>query len=801
MTEPLSKAYYDILDPSLLSWDFVSKYVSKEPPFGPIGQIVYTRTYSRFIDQLKRREYWWETCLRVVEATMKLDTKTARASMVMEAERLFDYMFNLKVFTAGRTLWVAGTETSATANLNCSFRTIDDFDSFSEIMFLLMCGTGTGFSVENKYISQLPEVKLSPTKVVFSPYNPLPKPERDKFTYLGDGLTTHIDCFKPHFYKDFQSYIESYIYNFSDEITIYVGDSKEGWTSALAVLFGILIYNATQEKLNKRYVKNLTFNFDNVRPEGERLGKMGGRASGPQALEKTLRKILWIVNSRTVDKRSTRLNSVDCLYISNVIAESIVLGGVRRSAQIAFGDLYDQDFLEAKKDLWYLSKEAEKEAKDIEARLLQLGTNIWDYSNENPEVFYLVRHLDVVYPRYRWRSSAVMSNNSVMLYEKPSKEKLQELFALIQANGEPGLYSAYGGLKRRDDFQGSNPCGEILLRNRGVCNLTEVVMSMFVKPVEQGKKYTYLSTCGNYYFDINDFLQAVELATKAGSRITLVDMFHPEWDKVQKEDRLLGASLTGQCTAWDKLNWSSTDDRAKEILAIAKMHSRYVADQYHDQLGIPHAKLITTVKPSGTLSKLPGVSPGVHKDYGPYYINRVRVSSSDPLAKALRDIGFEPKPENNQGDDLDAPECNTWVFSFPVRTDAHIRAIDEPAIEQLERYKAVMDHYCDHNVSATITFKPEEIEGIVEWLHKDENWESYIGISFLPAFDPVDPNGTCPYPQLPLEPCTKDQYTTMCASMEHFTEEELLAFVTFYESYFEEQSLDSDCASGLCPVR
>ena len=224
----------------------------------------------------------------------------------------------------------------------------------------------------------------------------------------------------------------------------------------------------------------------------------------------------------------------------------------------------------------------------------------------------------------------------------------------------------------------------------------------------------------------------MRLITRMGSRITLVDMWDSEWDYVQKRDRLLGVSLTGIVEAYNSLSVRNQLYFGNTLREL-KQTARLEADHYHEQLGIQRSLLVTTVKPEGTISQLPTVSSGVHAPYAPYYKRRIRVSVTDPIAKALHNLDLKPVPENGQGDDLYAPECNTWVFEFPVKTQATIRAIDEPAIAQLERYKMLMFHYAEHTVSVTITVAEDEWDAVCEWVFK--NWDYCVGIAFLPRFD------------------------------------------------------------------
>lgn len=323
----------------------------------------------------------------------------------------------------------------------------------------------------------------------------------------------------------------------------------------------------------------------------------------------------------------------------------------------------------------------------------------------------------------------------------------------------------------------NNKGHEILLDHQGVCNLTTLNLAAFVK---DGK------------WDYPNLFSSMRLITRMGSRITLVDMWDSEWDYVQKRDRLLGVSLTGIVEAYNSLSSDNQED-FHLLLETLKYKAREEADSYHEQLGIQRSLLVTTVKPEGTISQLPTVSSGVHAPYAPYYKRRIRVSATDPIAKALKDLDLKPVPENGQGSDLYAPECNTWVFEFPVKTQAAIRAIDEPAITQLERYKMLMSFYAEHTVSVTITVAEDEWNAVCEWVFN--NWDYCIGIAFLPRFDPSD--SETPYPNMPYETTTEDQYYDL-----DIDEDALVSLISFYETEYEDYELDASCGSAAaCPIR
>lgn len=768
--------YFQSISPKFITWEFYKKYIDKEPPFGTIGSVVFLRTYSHYIAELGRREYWCEVVLRCVEFSLSLESNTLFPEQRREAETLFDLWFNLEAFPAGRTLWVGHPKKDLKeANFNCSFRVIDGFEAYQEMCHLLMLGVGVGFSVEEKYTKNIPYV-FPFKKVVHLPY-----------TYNPNTDNTIVYCNgSPSL--DFREDIMR-----SQTVTINIGDSRKGWEDAL--LYYLYCFSSNSLEM-------ITINYDSVRPYGTRLKTMGGRASGYEPLKLLFQKINWIVNKTICNEFS----SVDLVDIATCLAEAIVVGGVRRSSLIALGDKDDQNFIEMKSNLW-----ADTNSDLFKAKLKvleSLNSHLWDtegYQN-NQCIRETINFIDFSCPKYRWRTSRVMSNNSIMLNEF-EEENMTVIFDSILSNGEPGFINQKAALSKRPLFKGVNPCfsgdmrlltsegyltfeelenthplifnknynytkgkvwcsgvkdtirlilsngseivctpdhiimtadhkevqakdslneklmtlayplnmtvikilpnkpvkvydftepethwgfvenvlvhncAEILLDNQGVCNLVEVNVLAFVEESKFG-----------YFLNSYKLSEALIYSTKHCSRITEIDFWHDDWNRVQKRDRLLGVSLTGVVEAFNKLNYSS--EEIEEFYTNCKEVVNKTADYYHRFLGIPEALLTTCVKPSGTLSNLPGVSSGIHAPYAPYYIRRVRVSANDPIAKALRFLGVPVVPENGYKDLESSP---IWVFSFYVKTNAVINSNKESALVQLKRYKQVMDNYVEHN--------------------------------------------------------------------------------------------------------
>ena len=347
-------------------------------------------------------------------------------------------------------------------------------------------------------------------------------------------------------------------------------------------------------------------------------------------------------------------------------------------------------------------------------------------------------------------------------------EQLINQFKLIRYSGEPSFGNLKEMKRRRSDAEGGNPCFEILLRDRGTCNLTEVNLMGFVG--EDGS------------VDYDGLKQAQRLSAKLGYRMASIELELNEWDKVNVEDRLVGCSLTG---VMDFLNKSKL---SKEEFSILLNEMRETAhdevDKMSKLLALQPSKLITTVKPSGTISLLPTVSSGVHFSHSPYYIRRIRINSADPLAKALLKNGFKWYPEN--GETIE--NHKTKVFEFPVKAPNGKTKYDVTAIEQLELYKLIMENYVDHNASNTIHVRDDEWEDVIQWVY--DNWDNIVGVTFISLSDSF-------YKLMPLESISKSEYEKLIESTPKFNPNTIMQFETFEEEF----ELDSDCDSGICPIR
>ncbi|KAB3533579.1 ribonucleoside-triphosphate reductase, adenosylcobalamin-dependent [Alkaliphilus pronyensis] len=682
----------------LLSNEFISRYKHKPSPMSQLGDFVYYRTYSRWIEDERRREYWWETVRRAVEYNCSLVATTKE-----EAEKLYDNIYNLKQFLSGRTFWVGDTPVAKhypMSNYNCSFLTIDSFSAYRDLFYLLMIGSGVGARVLIKDVAKVPKVRTD-FEIIHKDYTPVISSEREDSTSL------------------------EFFYN--NTVRITVGDSKEGWVQALDYFFKIIYSN------EYRNVKTVIVNYDHVRPKGEKLKTFGGTASGHTSLKNMFHKISKVIQKRGFINNTKRikLKPIDCLDIANIIGENVVVGGVRRTAEMILIDQEDHDCIEAKSNLY----------KQIDGQ--------W------------IVDKDIIHRQ--------MSNNSIYYTTRPSREQLHWQIEKMRYSGEPGWVNSEAASKRRENMNGVNPCGEILLDSKGLCNLTTVNVYAFVRP--------------DGTLDVDGLLSAQRLSVRAGYRMTCVELEIPEWDDVQKRDKLVGCSLTG----WqDMINavGLSRDEEGKLLQRLREVAHQEV-NRYAEEIGENPPLLVTTVKPEGTLSQLPTVSSGVHYSHAPYYIRRIRVSAHDPLVKVCEELGYPVYPEVGQ----DWETCVTKVVEFPVKAPIGKTKYDVSAIEQLENYKLFMTNYVDHNCSITVHVRNDEWEEVEEWVWN--NWDDIVAVSFLSLDDNF-------YKLLPYEAIDEEEYNKRVELMKPFVP----SLISKYEKQEIEVEIEDDgCSTGACPIR
>jgi len=427
--------------------------------------------------------------------------------------------------------------------------------------------------------------------------------------------------------------------------TYRVADSKIGWAEAYNLLLTFL-YEGSIAPMD----------LSLIRPKGSPLLTFGGRASGPEPLLQLIKFTVKTFKGAV----GRRLNSLEVYDLVCMIANCVVSGGVRRSSTINLSNLTDLRMRSAKVGQFWL---------------------------EHPQ-----------------RS---LSNNSVAYTEKPDISIFMEewMYLMRSGSGERGIINREAFRKsaiaagREDRDFGTNPCGEIVLRNKQFCNLTEIV----VRP-------------GDTVSTLERKLQSAVLLGCLQATLTNFKFISPEWKHNCEEERLLGVSLTGL----------ADNERIIRDLDTLKAFSHIYADTFSKAMGMQTPKAVTCVKPSGTVSQLVGSASGMHPRHSPFYIRRVRVSGSDPVARLLIDAGVPYHPEVGQEDNP-----LTWVFDFPQASPVESTYRDEvSALDQLQQWLQIKTKWTDHNPSCTIYVKEPEWLEVGAWVYG--HWDLVGGLSFLP---------------------------------------------------------------------
>lgn len=492
--------------------------------------------------------------------------------------------------------------------------------------------------------------------------------------------------------------------------TISVGDSGEAWAKAVGKLVA-----------GKYPAQTLVLDFSELRPTGSVLSRYGWRSMGDAVISQELPKIAALLSRRA----GQLLSKLDVCEVLNHLG---VIQTGRRGAEILVvdeGDPEVEDFIRFKDGCW--SDPARKQRQQ--------------------------------------------SNNSIMFWQRPTRARLEELFATIASTGgnEPGFINAAEARLRAPWFTAPNPCVEVLNADKGFCNLFETDVS----------KFSHLA----------ELERALWVVARANYRQTLVNLddgiLQRAWHENNEFLRLCGVSVTGVVGRPDL---TAHDWKTLRTAAVAGAWSMA------DELGTPRPKNVTCVKPSGTMGKVmdaPG--EGNHKPLGRYVLNSIVYQKGDPLVDRLRDAGYEVRPH---------PTEETQVLvTFPVESrgveftdmgDAPVNL--EPAVAQLNRYKLLMDWWCDQNVSQTIYWDPSEAPAIIDWLM--DNWDSYVGVSWCFRTDPTKTAADLGASYLPQEVVGRATFEAYVAQLRPLGD---LGNVGGAVS-LEDLTTD-DCESGVCPVR
>ncbi|MCX7610319.1 MAG: ribonucleoside-triphosphate reductase, adenosylcobalamin-dependent [Ignavibacterium sp.] len=811
----------------ILSEQFLKPYREGKikPKWGPVGAVTYYRTYSRkqksilsedgTINEINQMEHWVDTVKRVVEGNFNLVPNDPTAT-IENAQKMFDMIYRMAILPPGRSLWMMGTkyqkERGSDALNNCWFIAVrpqsyenhepyqqepgylysDPYKPMPSMPFVFtfdraMTGGGVGFSIQKKNIEQFPKIT---TKVNLKIYL---DPNHKDWDYIKQN-------------KDYQLISDILIDNLEEtkDYDMYqVPDSRHGWGMAYRELID-------GHWLDKQEV-NLCFDMSLIRGYGEPIRGFGGTSSGPLPLMILFKDVNDILNKRLNDY----LKDVDALDIMNLTGRCVVAGNVRRTALIAIGSPDSETYINAKNYLMVhpiMKKHNNfvawgEDGKQIRLPFEEAKQNVLDEIIKNENINFDIlneeekqallqraeeKTNELFFTAWAQENHRWASNNSIYTDENFTDWK-KPVEAVI-LNGEPGFVNEYlmknfgriiDGLQENidKDAEGMNPCAEITLANAEPCNLIEVLPYIIEK---EG-------------FDI---YEALELATQYVYRITFG---YYEWEPVKRiisKNRRIGVSLTGmQDYFLNKYGhyvvkeFKENENGFREPVFYEEIEQEVDSWYKHvKKVNQEHAKLLnstpsiklTTMKPSGTVSKLPGVSSGIHFHYSPYLLQRIRFHEFDENLKILKACGFPVEKAIR--------EPNTVVVEFPVKAPnadhPNFKSSGDVSLEeQFANQYFFAKMWADNAVSATLTFKFEEENQI-------EQLMSYYGqkiksISLLPYMG----HG---YVQAPWEPITKEEYERRITEIKMNPED---IYQTLHSLENIEILLEADCLGGACPIK
>lgn len=497
--------------------------------------------------------------------------------------------------------------------------------------------------------------------------------------------------------------------------TMIVDDTTEAWCDTIKYS-----YDAWMDG------EDVVHDTSLVRPEGSPLKTKGGTASGPGPLLD----LLAFARQKFLSRQGSYLTSLDINDIACYQHRIVQMGGVRRASGINLSDLLDALMRDCK------------------------SGNFWQ---TNPQ-----------------RNQA---NNSTAYNEKPTMEQFMAEWQslMLGYSGERGIFNRQGAVaqmplvrqktltaadKRRI---GTNPCGEIILRDRGLCNLSIGV----IRPDD----------------DFAAISEKVKLATAFGtlqSALTRFSYVRSDWAKNADAERLLGVDMLGFLD--NKLIGPRSEADRGPLLRALQVQVWQDNAEWAKMLGINPSLSPTCNKPSGDSSVFYDTAAGFKPHHGEYFIRRLRMKPGKPITRLLQDAGV-PWVVDYDGSGL-------IVFEIPcvAPVDNPILMPDMPAIRQLEEWRLYKKNWTTHNPSTTVYVKNEEWMAVGAWVW--ENWEIVGGLSFLPYDGGI-------YRLAPYETITQDEYRQRKASLPDVEWSKLTRY-EIRDSTELRQALA--CAGGACTI-
>ena len=593
----------------------------------------FVSKYARWLEDKNRRETWKEAVDRVRNM---MHTKYDQFGISDEIDWAYDIMYKKKVLGSQRGLQFGGDPIlKRHAKIyNCTSSYCDRLRFFQECFWLLLCGSGTGFSVQKHHVAKLPT-------------------------------------------------LEHDIPDNNQGIKYVIDDSIEGWADALGVLLSSYFSKPIEEfKMYKN--SYVVFDYSNIRPKGSLLASGVGKAPGFEPLQNGLEKIRALLD-RCVANGQKKLRPIDAYDIVMHSSDAVLSGGVRRSASLALFSPEDEEMAKAKTGNWFI---------------------------DNPQ-------------RARSNNSALLLKNETTL------EEFQTLMESVKEFGEPGF------IWSESTEMIFNPCVEI---------------GMWPVDEESGKsgwQGCNLSTINcSSVADEEDFYERCRAASIIGTLqagFTKLDYLGPISEKIFERESLLGVSLTG---IMEKHDIVLTEKVLKNGAKIAVETNKEIAQK----IKINQAARVTCLKPEGTSSSMLGTSSGIHPHHAKRYIRHVQANVLEAPYQHFKKL-------NPQACEKSVWSANNTdeVIKFPVEVPDGSKLKNQlPAVEMLSVVKEAQKHwvnsgknkslctqeYLSHNVSNTVTVKPDEWDDVTKYIY--DNRKYFAGISLIPQ------SGDKDYPQAPF---------------------------------------------------
>lgn len=593
----------------------------------------FVSKYARWLEDKNRRETWKEAVERVKNM---MNIKYADCPGVMEdINWAYDMMYKKKVLGSQRALQFGGDPIlKRHAKIyNCTSSYCDRLRFFQECFWLLLCGSGTGFSVQKHHVAKLPNLEHDPEEGMAAKY--------------------------------------------------VIEDSIEGWADALGVLLSSYFSKPVEEF--KQYKNcHIVFDYSEIRPKGSSLASGVGKAPGYEPLANGLEKIRALLD-RCIANGQKKLRPIDAYDIIMHSSDAVLSGGVRRSASLALFSHDDEEMAKAKTGNWYV---------------------------DNPQ---------------RARSN----NSALLLKDDTTFEEFQTLMESVKEFGEPGFIWS-------DSTEMTfNPCVEVGMwpidESTGKsgwqgCNLSTINCSS----IEDEK-------------DFYDRCRAAAIIGTLQAGFTKLDYLGDVSCRIFEREALLGVSLTG---IMEKHDLVLSEKVLKSGAKIAVDTNKEIAKK----ININQAARVTCLKPEGTSSSMLGTSSGIHPHHARRYIRHVQANILEAPYQHFKN--YNPQ----------ACEKSRWsanntdeVVKFPIEVPDGAKLKNQlPAIEMLTIVKDTQKNwvyagknkslctqeYLSHNVSNTVTVKPDEWDDVTKYIY--DNRKYFAGISLIPQ------SGDKDYPQAPF---------------------------------------------------